>query len=138
MSLTQIFQKKVPEIFSFVQEDYGFEFEIVSDYLINAKKGDVLLDLRFDRGVLFSLGIEVTGNLAEFASPDPRYRKIGATVIAKCLDKEYKSNIKKIKNEEDLINQIMDRAWVLEKYCGNILAGDVSEWKYIIDCLRKK
>jgi len=138
MSLVQLFQEKVPIIFSFLKDEFGFNFEKVNEYTVIGQKGDVVVHFVFDRGILFSVGIEVKGELGEAAISETRYRKLGATAIARCLDKSYKPNVIKIKNEADMINQMRERASVLKKHCGKILEGNVSDWERIVNCLLKR
>ncbi len=135
MKLTQKFQEKVPEIFDFVNSQYGFDFEKINDYLIIGRKKGMNLYFRFDRGITFGVAIEVVGTLGEKAISESKYRKLGASTMAECIDKNYKLRVKKIKNEDDLLERISEEARVLHKYCGNILAGDVSDWKRIVECL---
>ena len=138
MSLIQLFQDKVPEVFSFLNDEFGFDFKIINDHIIIGQKGDITVHFVLDHGVLFSVGIEVRGRLGKAAIADARYRKLGATAIARCLDSTYVPSIVNIRNEDDLINQMRERAMVLEKYCKNILKGDVSDWKRIVKCLIKR
>ena len=137
MALIKVFQEKIPEVFSFLKNEYGFEIVIVNDHIVIGQKKDIVVHFVFDRGILFSVGIEVRGDLGELAISDTRYRKLGATAIARCLDKNYKPYIINIRNEDDLINQMKERALVLKKYCNQILKGDVSNWEQIVDCLLK-
>jgi len=137
MSLVQLFQDKVPEVFSFLNDELGFDFTKVNDHIIIGQKGDIIVHFVLDRGILFSVGIEVRGQIGETAITDARYRKLGATAIARCLDKTYVPSIVNLRNEDDLIDQMKERAMVLEKYCWNILKGDVSAWKRIVKCLLK-
>ena len=135
MSLVQLFQDKVPEIFSFLDDEFGFDFVKINDYITIGRKEDINVHFVFDRGILFSVGIEVKGDLGKLAIADARYRKLGATAIARCLDDSYKPLIVNIRNEDDLINQMIERAMVLKKYCKKILKGDVSDWERIVNCL---
>jgi hypothetical protein len=137
MSLKKIYSSKIFEIFSFIRDEYGFDFEIIDDYLIIAKKQDMNLYFIFDRGLFFSVEIEVTGNLGERAINNRKYRKLGASTMAECIDREYEVYVKQIKNEADLIKEMKEEARVLRKYCGNILSGDVSDWERIVNCLLK-
>ena len=137
MSLTSIFQEKTFEIFAFVKNEYGFEFELINDHFIIARKQDMNLHFIFDRGVIFSVEIEVTGALGERAIQNPNYRVLGTSTMAECIDSGYKLKVKKIRNESDLLSEIQEEARVLRKYCDKILAGDVSDWKRIVDCLLK-
>jgi len=135
MSLVQIFQEKVPEVFSFLKNEFGFDFVTINEHNVIGQNNDIVVHFVFDRGILFSVGIEVRGDLGELAISDARYRKLGATAIARCLDKGYKPYILNIKNEDDLINQMRERAVVLQKYCSKILKGDISDWERIVNCL---
>ena len=135
MSLVQLFQDKVPEVFSFLHDEFGFDFKTISDHIVIGQKGDILVRFVLDRGILFSVAIEVKGRLGKTAIGDARYRKLGATAIARCLDSTYTPYIVNIRSEEDLTNQMRERAMVLEKYCKKILKGDVSDWKRIVYCL---
>ncbi len=138
MLLTELFQEKVPEIFDFVKEKYGFRFEKINDHLISAKKGDISLEFRFDRGTMFGVEIGLRGELGEEATTEAKYRKIGTTAIAKCLDKKYNPWIKSVRTDIDLMHQMEEGATELLQYCGNILEGDVAEWEKIVNCLSSK
>ena len=138
MSLVQVFQTKVPEIFSFLENELGYNFVKINEYTLVGQKGDVNVHFIFDRGILFSVGIEIKGELGKEAISEARYRKLGATAIARCIDKSYKPTIIQVKNENDLIEQMMDRASVLRNYCIKILKGDVSDWERIVNCLIKR
>lgn len=135
MSLAEKFQEQVPLIFSFVKDEYGFEFEKVTDYMIVGKKGDMNLYFRFDRGISFGVAVEVVGSLGETAISSPKYRKLGASTMAECIDSGYKLRVKRIKKEDDLLERMNEEARVLRKYFGKILIGDVSEWEKIVECL---
>ena len=135
MSLAQLFQSKVPEIFSFVTDEFGFKFENINKFLVVARKEGMNLYFIFDKGLLFSVEIEVTGKLGDIAINNPKYRKLGASTMAECIDDEYKLKFKYIKNENDLLSEMEEEAKVLKKYCRNILAGDVSSWESIVNCL---
>ena len=89
MKLTQKFQEKVPEIFDFVNSQYGFDFEKINDYLIIGRKKGMNLYFRFDRGITFGVAIEVVGTLGEKAISESKYRKLGASTMAECIDKNY-------------------------------------------------
>lgn len=134
MTLTQFFNKKIFEVFAFVRDNYGFTFDTINDYLIVAKKGDMNLYFIFDKGILFSVEIEVTGKLGEIAIKNPKYRRLGASTMAECIS-EYKLKVKTIRNENDLLSEMEEEARVLKDYCANILAGDVSDWERIVNCL---
>ena len=138
MPLTDLFLEKVPEIFSFVVNKYGFEFDNLDEYRIIARKENMNLYFILDRGIFFSVEIEVTGSLGEEAIKDPKCRKMGASTMAECIDKNYHLQINTIRNENDLLSEMEEEARVLNKYCRNILSGDVSDWERIINCLLKR
>jgi len=138
MTLTQFFNENVFEVFAFVQDKYGFKFDAINDYMIMARKGDMNLYFIFDQGILFSVEIEVTGKLGDIAIKNPKYRKLGASTMAECINDEYKLKVKRIKNEDDLLFEMEEEARVLREYCANILAGDVSDWERIVNCLLKR
>jgi hypothetical protein len=137
MSLTQIFQEKVPEIFDFIKDDYGFKFEVINDYRMIARKEDMNLYFIFDREVLFSVEIEVTGALGEKAIKNPNYRRLGASTMAECMKDGYQLKVRFIQNKNVLISEMKEEARVLREYCGDILSGDVSDWERIVGCLQK-
>ena len=137
MTLTQLFNKKIFEVFAFVRDKYGFRFDTINDYLIVARKGDMNLYFIFDKGILFSVEIEVTGKLGELAIKNPKYRRLGASTMAECINDKYKLKVKHIRNENDLLSEMEEEARVLKEYCGNILDGDVSDWERVVNCLLK-
>jgi len=135
MSLKKLFQDNLINVFAFVRDDYGFKFEVINDYLMVGRKEDMNLYFIFDKGILFSVEIEVTGKFGERAIKNPKYRKLGASTMAECINDEYKMKITKIKNANDLLSEMKEEARVLREYCRNILAGDVSDWERIVYCL---
>lgn len=137
MVLAQIFQENIPEIFNFVKSDYGFEFEVIDDHMMIARKEDMNLYFIFDRGVLFSVEIEVIGALGEKATKNPDYRRLGASTMAECMKEGYQLKVRFIQDKYVLISEMKEEAQVLRKYFGDILSGDVSDWARIVDCIRK-
>lgn len=135
--LTHILQEKVPEIFDFVKDEYGFEFEVIDEYRMIARKEDMNLYFIFDREMLFSVEIEVTGALGEKAIKNPNYRRLGISTMAECMQDGYKLKVRFIQNKNVLISEMKEEARVLKKYFEDILSGDVSDWKRIVDCLLK-
>ena len=113
MSLKKLFQDKLIEVFAFVRDDYGFKFDVINDYLMVARKEDMNLYFIFDKGILFSVEIEVTGKLGEEAIKNPRYRRLGASTMAECINDRYKIKIKQIKNANDLLSEMEEEAKVL-------------------------
>ena len=86
------------ETFGPVFEDYGFEFPNQAkwndsgEYVVTTQKGDVALN--FYLGVsphlyYCSTGIKLSGELGERATSDPKFRNMGVSTIAECLDPEY-------------------------------------------------
>ena len=137
MVLTQIFQEKVPEIFGFVKDEYGFEFEVIDEYRMIASKEDINLNFIFDREMLFSVEIEVSGALGEKAIKNPNYRRLGASTMAECMKDGYQLKVRFIQDKNVLISEMKEETRVVREYCGDILSGDVSDWERIVDCLLK-
>ena len=53
------------------------------------RKEDINLYFIFDREMLFSVGIEVTGILGEKAIENPNYCRLCASTMAKCMKDDY-------------------------------------------------
>ena len=134
MVLTQLFQEKTPEIFDFVKDEYGFEFEVIDEYRMMASKEDMNLHFIFDKEMLFSVEIEVTGALGEKAIKNPNYRRLGASTMAECMQNGYQLKVKFIQDKYVLMSEMKEEARVLREYCGDILSGYVSDWERIVDC----
>lgn len=127
----------IQEIYESVFRDYGFEIHEEKDNLVIATKPDCELIFRLERALYCSLGIKLSGQLAQKATSDPyyRYRELGVSAIAKCLDPYYKRPFKRTETEEDLKDVLEGHKEELLKYCKNILLGDVSSWQQVVDCL---
>jgi hypothetical protein len=53
MSLTRIFQEKVPRIFKFIKDDYVFDFEIIDEFRMMLREEDINLYIIFDGEILY-------------------------------------------------------------------------------------
>jgi hypothetical protein len=137
----------INETFGSVFEDYGFELQGeaiwtgMGEYIITAKKGDIELNFYLGMSQLFyycDVGIKLSGELGERAITDPKFRNIGVSVIAECLDPEYKLSRKNPQTSEEVKQDFENRKEDLLKYCKDILSGDVSIWPTVVDCLKEK
>ena len=131
------FFRTIEEIYESIFRDYGFEMYEENDNLVIARKPDCELVFRLERALYCSLGIKLSGQLAQKATSDPyyRFRELGVSAIAKCLDPNYKRPFKRTETLEDLQAVLEGHKEELLKYCGNILLGDVSSWQQVVDCL---
>ena len=136
----------IKETFGSVFEEYGFELQEeavwtgMGEYIITAKNGDVALNFYLGLSQLFylcSVGIKLSGELGERATPDSKYRNMGVSTIAECLDPEYKLSRKNPQTSEEVKQEFEDRKEDLLKYCKDILSGDVSVWPAIISRLKE-
>lgn len=141
------FLKIIEETFGSVFEDYGFELQDeavwtgMGEYTITARKADI--ELNFYLGVsqlsyYCSAGIRLSGELGKRATTDSKYRNMGVSTIAKCLDPEYKPLRKSPQTSEEVRQKFENRKEDLLKYCKDILSGDVSTWQAVVNCLREK
>jgi hypothetical protein len=136
----------IQETFGSVFEDYGFELQGeaiwtgMGEYIITAKKGDIALNFYLGMSQLFyycSVGIELSGDVGERATIDPEFRDIGISVIAECLDPEYKISRKNPQTSEEVKQDFKNRKEDLLTYCKDILSGDVSIWPTVVKCLKE-
>ena len=67
----------------------------------------------------------------------PKYRNLGVSVIAKCLDPDYKLSRKSPQTSEEVKQAFENRKEDLLKYCKGILSGDVSIWPTVVDRLKE-
>ena len=144
------FVQSIKQVFDPLFEDYGFELqnEAVWDgrgeYTVRASKADMALIFYLGltpSSYLCSLGINLSGQLAEKATPNKHYRNIGVTAIATSLDGDYKYSPKYIQTKEELIEALQKEKEDLLKYCKLVLSGDVSIWSEVVNRLedqRKK
>ena len=142
-----LFLPIIKETFGSIFEEYGFELqdEVVwtgmGEYIITARKTDIDLNFYLGGSQLFyscSVGISLSGKLGKRATANSKYRKMGISTIAKCLDPEYKSSRKSPQTSEEVKQQFENRKEDLLKYCKDVLSGDVSSWPTVVKCLRKK
>ena len=127
----------VQEIFAPVFEEYGFELlpeekQISYQTSVVAKKEDIELVFRLESTYMFylcSIGIKLTGELGKKVSSDPRYRELGASVIAERLNPGYESPVKEILTKSHLYRTLESDKAELLKYCKEILLGDITPWQ---------
>lgn len=141
------FYSIIKETFGPVFEEYGFELQQdeavwtgMGEYVITAKKTDIELNFYLGLSQLFyycSVGIRLSGELGKKATSDPKYRGIGVSTIAECLDPEYKLSRKNPQTSEEVRKEFSSRKEDLLKYCKDILSGDVSVWPAIISRVKK-
>ena len=136
----------IKETFGSVFEAYGFDFhgEAIwtgkGEYILTAKKSDIELNFYLGTSRLFyycSVGIQMSGALGEKATTDPKFRNIGVSVIAECLDPEYKLSRKSPQTSEEVKRDFENRKEDLLKYCKDILSGDVSIWPTVVNRLKE-
>ena len=137
----------IKETFGSVFEEYDFQLkdEVIwtgmGEYILIAKKEDIELNFYFGVSQLFyycSVGIRLSGNFGKRATTDPKFRNMGVSVIAKCLDPGYKPSGKSPQTSEEVKQAFENRKEDLLKYCKNILSGDVSIWATVVKCLKEK
>ena len=141
------FYSIIKETFGSVTEDFGFELQDeavwsgMGEYIIIAKKGDIELNFYLGMSQLFyycSVGIKLSGELGKKATGDPKFRNLGVSTIAKCLDPDYKHSGKSPQTSEEVKHAFENRKEDLLKYCKDILSGDVSIWPTVVNHLKKK
>ena len=137
----------IQETFGSLFEDYGFELQGeatwtgMGEHIITAKKDDIELKFYLGMSQLFyycDVGIKLSSELGEGATSDPKFRNLGVSVIAKCLDSDYKPSRKSPQTSEEVKQAFENRKDDLLKYCKDILSGDVSIWPTVVDCLKKE
>jgi hypothetical protein len=128
----------VDEIFNPAIKEYGYVFNEEEKNLIVAKKGDCKVIVRLEHGLYCSLEIHLSGELGERATEDPYYRDLGVAAIAICLDPSSRRFFKKTKTVDDLREVLEIQKNELLKYCSEILAGDVSIWSQVVNCIKEK
>ena len=139
------FRSIIEDIYNAVFKDYGFELqdEVVWDgrgeYSLTAQKHNIELVFYLGMSPLFyhcDVWIKLSGKLGEKATSDPKYRRLGVMVIAKCLDPEYTSSRKKSQTKEEVKQKFESRKKDLLTYCKGVLSGDVSTWPIVVNCLK--
>jgi hypothetical protein len=116
----------IKEIFSSVFKDYGFNLQEeaiwngMGEYVVTAQKDDIELNFYLGISQLFyycDLGLKLSGELGKRATPDPKYRKFGISVIASCLDPEHKHSRKMPQTKEEVKQSFENLKEDLLKYC---------------------
>jgi hypothetical protein len=131
----------IKEVFDPVFKDYGFvlsnemKWDGQGEDSVTASKDSI--DLVFYVGVsqLFyycSVGIKLSGELAEKATSRVGYRGLGVAAIAEALDPSYKQRRKAAQTKEEVREMFEAEKEDLLKYCSDILSGDVSSWSRIV------
>lgn len=137
----QRYYKLINEVFISIIGGPEFEIRQESESLFIAKKGDLELLFRLEVGYQshhFSLEIRLSGELGERATSDSHYRHLGVTAITKCYDQNYEAAPEGADTDKKLKELMEIQKRELLKYCADILAGDVSSWSGLVECLRKK
>ena len=137
----------IQETFGSMFEEYGFELQGeakwsgMGEYIITAKKNDIELNFYLGLSQLFyycSVGIRLSGEVGERATTDPKFRNMGISVIAECLDPDYKPSKKSPQTSEEVKQAFEKCKEDLLKYCKDILSGDVTIWATVVKCLKEK
>lgn len=137
----------IKEVFNSVFEDYGFELQEeakwngMGEYVITAQKENIELNFYLGISQLFyycDVGLKLSGQLGERATGDPKFRRLGISVIAECLHPEYKPSRKMPQTKEEVKQAFENDKEDLLKYCKGVLSGDVSIWATVVKCLKEK
>lgn len=130
----------VHEVFGSTIEDLGFEFHEENIKLLRARRGDIQIVFRLESGYryrLFSLEIELLGELGERTASQPYYRLAGVSGIAKYFNPEHTISSEIPVTEEDLRKEMEIQKSELLTYCKDILNGDVVQWQRMVDLMTK-
>ena len=137
----------IQETFGSMFEEYGFELQGeakwsgMGEYILTAKKNDIELNFYLGLSQLFyycSVGIRLSGEVGDRATTDPKFRNMVVSVIAKCLDPDYKPSKKSPQTSEEVKQAFEKCKEDLLKYCKDILSGDVTIWATVVKCLKEK
>jgi hypothetical protein len=135
------FLESIKRVFAPVFKEYGFELqeEVVwngaGEDTVKAIKKDIALVYYLGHTPQFylcSLGISLSGQLAQKATSIKHYYNMGVTGIAHYLDENYQFTGINVYNNEDLIRALEQEKEVLLTYCKNILSGDISVWSEVV------
>ena len=135
------FVESIKTVFSPVFKEYGFELQEevtwngAGEDTVRASKKDIALVYYLGHTPQFylcSLGISLSGQLAERATPIKHYYNMSVAGIAHYLDENYKSTSINVYTKEDLIRALEQEKEVLLTYCKDVLSGDVSIWSELV------
>jgi hypothetical protein len=113
----------------------------MGEYIITAQKENIEINFYLGMSQLFyycEIGLKLSGALGERATNDPKYRRLGVTAIAGCLDPDYKPSRKMPQTKEEVKQTFENCKEDLLKYCKDILSNDVSIWPLVVKFLKKK
>ncbi|MFN8411722.1 MAG: hypothetical protein U0Z26_04990 [Anaerolineales bacterium] len=131
------FVESIKTVFETVFKEYGFELEEkaiwngAGEDTVKASKPDIELIYYLGHLPQFytcSVGIRLSGQLAERATSLKYYYNMSIIEIAHYLDKNYEYNNIDVYTNEDLIRALEQEKETLLTYCAGILSGDVSTW----------
>ena len=132
----------IKEVFDPVFKQFGFvldnemEWDGRGEDSITASKDDMTLFFYVGITQFFyycSVGIRLSGELAEKATSREGYRHLGVTAIAKGLDPSYTQREEAAQTREEVRAAFEAEKQDLLKYCSDILSGDVSSWSRVVD-----
>ena len=137
----------IKDVFSPDLSDYGFTLQDevtwngAGEYTIIATKSDI--DLNFHIGIspMFyycSMGIKLSGEAGEKATPHAKYRSMDISTLAEGLDPNYKRISKGAQTKEEVKESFEAEKDDLLTYCKDILLGDVSSWTPIANQMAKE
>ena len=135
------FVESIKKVFEPVFKEYGFELQEEAQWngagedTVRASKKDITLVYYFGHTPQFylcSMGISLSGELAERATSIRHYHNMGVTGIAHYLDKDFHFTGINVYTDEDLVNALEQEKEVLLKYCKEILSGNVSIWQEVV------
>ncbi len=141
------FLSVIQEIFGPVFADYGFALREetlwngAGEYVVSAQKGEIALNFYLGTSQLFyycDVGLELSGKLGAKATADSKYRRIGVSVIARCLDPNYKPSRKMPQTKDEVKLAFEKCKQDLLNYCEGVLSGDVSIWPAVVRCLKAR
>lgn len=135
------FVESIKKVFDPVFSEYDLELqeEVVwngaGEDTVRASKKDITLVYylgHMPQFYLCSMGISLSGQLAEKATSIRHYHNMGVTGIAHYLDQDFHFTGINVYTNEDLIHALEQEKEALLKYCKDILAGDVSSWQKVV------
>jgi hypothetical protein len=135
----------IKELFDPIFKDFGFnlteevKWDGMGEYVITAQKGDIVLNFYLGISQLFyycDLALKLSGELGKRATSGTKYLELSVSVIAECLDPDYKTSGKMPQTKDEIKLAFESRKEELLKYCGGILSGDVSNWQRAIKLLK--
>lgn len=133
------FGKLVLNHYKFLIDEYNFSFVREDEWTYKFENATTRVIVMMERAINLVIEIEPIGESAKsLLRQNVLPSKLGVISISMCLDQDLKYKIEKISAKNRIINvpvELEKQAYLLRKYCQQMLQGNFNDWPQIKECL---